>query len=735
MTDLPILEEYWSYDEKWGRFWASLTKPEKEALLAEPTLAHPDTVYQGERFVPGTVEKRESVARFLETKGRSPDDAGFRVYLRLLQVCGEAGRACAGPDPQQALAAVLESRVLCRRAKAQFAKEGEGAFFFLSRTSTIALDPARFGAKRRLLSFLAIPKGKSGVEWERGQSQLRSRSDLNFFTGTVVTALARRILATCVAAAEPVALSRIRAEACSGEKGNLFEKALRGLTQWGLVFAVLDAERNPALRLWPGMSERLARDESAVPPLPVAADEPVETFARPLAVVELHALVLAASAAPLPLTKKALATLPATKAKEIGARLPETPSWVCEDLYRRPNSIQVSLGLALELGYLESVESGRYDQPGSLKASPAGRAWAALGTAARLEGILDSVRKRRKGSPGFLDSNWASYVSTGLFREAGDANRHLCIGDALYAAWRTLPVDRWTPLEPFLDHLVAHANPVAKSAGPEGVVRIARQSRYSGSWQFVPTDVDVLEKEARTELERFLTTRLVPLGAVALGRHRAGSVSVRLTEAGRFFLGLSSSFRLEDNTPEGKVVVQPNFEVVFLGPNLAAESSFAVFSERISKTSSAPTGSLFRITRASIQKAAHAGATLAGIFQSIESATDKPLPANVRAEIEGWVEGRKHYRITPATLVRCPSREVALRVHSALPNATTVLSDTVLELTDRITPAMRRKLEKEGLFEEEAKADGVPDLDDDWVREILRKSGVRARGRRGRGRR
>lgn len=52
-----------------------------------------------------------------------------------------------------------------------------------------------------------------------------------------------------------------------------------------------------------------------------------------------------------------------------------------------------------------------------------------------------------------------------------------------------------------------------------------------------------------------------------------------------------------------------------------------------------------------------------------------------------------------------------------------------------ITPAMRRKLEKEGLFEEEAKSDGASDFDDDSTPEILRKSGSPGRGRRGRGRR
>jgi hypothetical protein len=729
MTDLPILEEYWTYDEKWGAFWASLTRTEQESLLSEPPLSHPDSVHRSEKFIPGTVEKRESVARLLEAKGKSPDDTGFRVYLRLLQICGEATRACAAPNPQTALTEVLGRRVLCGRARAQFAKENVPMFFHHSSNRTIELDSARFGAKRRFLSFLAIPEGKNGIEWERGQIQLRSGGDMNYFTGLTVTTLAVRMLRHCLEADGPVALSAIRAKVCRDEKTGIFEKAIRGITQWGLAFAVLDASNNPALRLWPGMRERLSQDQRPAPPLPVADGDPVETFRTPVVVTELHGIVLAAAAAPLSLNKKALATLPAAKAKEIGSRLPETPDWVCGGLYHRPNSLQVALGLGLDLGFLESVENKRYGEPWRLTASNPGRTWATLDATARLKTILETIRKRRPGAPGSFSSNWSSYPDSGFYREAGNAEKEVHLGDALYAAWGTLPTDRWTPLEPLLDHLAVHANPIEASAGPGGVVRVARQARYSSSWQFIPTDVDLLIPEARTELEQFLTTRLVPLGAVTLGRHADGSVSVRLNEAGRFFLGLAGHFILEENRSEGKVVVQPNFEVVFLGPNLAAESTFAVFAERITKTASATTGSLFRITRASIQKAAHAGSTLEGIFKSIETSTDKPLPPNVRSEIEGWIEGRKYYRITPATLIRCPSREVALRVHSALPSATKLLSDTVLELTERITPAIRRKLEKDGLFEEEAGADGGTSYDDELIGAILRKSGMLRRGR------
>lgn len=735
MTDLPILEEYWTYDAKWGTFWSSLTRKEKETLLAEPTLSHPDTLYRSEKFVPGTVEKRESIARFLKAKEKSPDDAGFRLYLRLLQICGEATRACEAEDPEKALVEVLGRRVLCSRARAQFAKENAPMFFVRSSDRTFELDTARFGAKRRFLSFLAIPEGKAGTEWERGQLQLRSGGDMNYFSGPTVTTLAGRILRHCLESGGPVDLSTIRAKVCRDEKTGILEKAIRGLTQWGLAFAVLDTSNNPALRLWPGMPERLSEENRPTPPLPVAAKEPVETFAVPIVAVELQGIVLAASAAPLSLTKKTAATLPVAKAKEIGARLPETPSWVCEGLYHRPNSLQVSLGLGLDLGFLESVEGKRYDEPWSLTASPLGRTWAALDASARLKSILETIRKRRKGAPGYHSPNWSSYFDSGHLREAGDVGKAVCIGDALYAAWKILPSDRWTPLEPLLDHLAVHANPIEASVGPEGIVRVARQSRFSNSWEFIPTEVELLTAEARAELEGFLTTRLVPLGAVALGRHRDGSVSACLTEAGRFFLGLATDFCLGDNTPEGKVIVQPNFEVVFLGPNLAAESAFAVFAERIAKNSSTSTGSLFRITRASIQKAAHAGSTLEEIFKSIGSMTDKPLPPNVRSEIEGWIEGRKSYRITPATLIRCPSREVALRVHSALPNATKLLSDTVLELTARITPAIRRKLEKDGLFEEEVKPARSPSFEDGFVENLLRKSGMLRRGRSGRGRR
>jgi len=58
------------------------------------------------------------------------------------------------------------------------------------------------------------------------------------------------------------------------------------------------------------------------------------------------------------------------------------------------------------------------------------------------------------------------------------------------------------------------------------------------------------------------------------------------------------------------------------------------------------------------------------------------LPANVEAEISGWLEQYRQIRVRRALLIHCPNEETAVRVIVAAPKKVTPLTATTLELHD-----------------------------------------------------
>ena len=73
-------------------------------------------------------------------------------------------------------------------------------------------------------------------------------------------------------------------------------------------------------------------------------------------------------------------------------------------------------------------------------------------------------------------------------------------------------------------------------------------------------------------LESVLRFRLIPLGGARLGRGGNGRASFQITDIGRYLLGIASASFDYGHDVEAEVIVQPNFEIVFLAraPQLEA---------------------------------------------------------------------------------------------------------------------------------------------------------------------
>ncbi len=244
------------------------------------------------------------------------------------------------------------------------------------------------------------------------------------------------------------------------------------------------------------------------------------------------------------------------------------------------------------------------------------------------------------------------------------------------------------PLAEFLDYQSRVSHPLTAPAS-------SRAKHMLVGYSVEEATEENVEQPWRETLETFFWERLVPLGGVDTGTAAAGDLCFRLNGVGRCLLGLAPSFEYTQPEGENAIVVQPNFEVVFLYPNLPAEIELGPFTERCGKG----TGTLFRLTRAAAMQAAAQGWTAARVLETLEKHAKKPAPGNVAAEVRSWFGACRHVPVRRSFLIDCPDRETALRFQQALGDACRPLADTLLEYrASTIAIEVRGRLMEQGLF-------------------------------------
>jgi len=205
-----------------------------------------------------------------------------------------------------------------------------------------------------------------------------------------------------------------------------------------------------------------------------------------------------------------------------------------------------------------------------------------------------------------------------------------------------------------------------------------------------------LEEQWERLIERFFAQRLLVLDAVSLGITTERHLCFSLTEAGRCFLGFAEDFGYSADD-EARIVVQPNFEVVFLSASTQAEAAIGRYAERVGRE----VGTLFRITKSSVIRSAAAGLGVEAVLGSLREHAAGGVPGNVAAEIEGWLGQCRTVRLENALLIRCPDAETAARAAAAAGRLVRMVSDTVLEVVEpRRRGPLERKLNEDGIFVE-----------------------------------
>lgn len=500
--------------------------------------------------------------------------------------------------------------------------------------------------------------------------------------------------------------------------GSAIHAALRYL----LCFAALDAELEPVLMLWPAVSARLHRPP-APPPAPA---DPGETSCLAWALEDLVQLLVRAAE---PLRVKSTGReLFAAVERELQRGLLPLPPWLSREELFPENSlarrVRAALDLARRLGFTE--ERGQPGRDLGLATSASGWEWLELAARERLRVLLDLYRpppaagkdgEKQSGEdeewpwdedeeeddlflddePDFPDCTVPPpsprLSDSSLFGGPGGQE----LTRAAVAAFATLEPGRPVQIDEFLAYHREASNPLRAGDLPW-------RMRSPAGW--TPLTEEILEDIWLGGLQRILHDCLLPLGGVRAGV-AGGSLTVELTSAGRYVLGLADDFVLADPAPRTTtpVRVQPDFEVVFVSESPALEAAIGRFAER----KASGIGVLFRITRASILSAAQAGLGAEEVLATLAQSSAAPIPPNVEHEIYSWFDRCRRLWLEPAHLLRCPDAETAARVLAAAGTGKLeLLSDTVLALLDRRHKAsVLRACRKAGLFLHEA-AEAAP---------------------------
>ncbi|HVS19779.1 MAG TPA: helicase-associated domain-containing protein, partial [Planctomycetota bacterium] len=255
-------------------------------------------------------------------------------------------------------------------------------------------------------------------------------------------------------------------------------------------------------------------------------------------------------------------------------------------------------------------------------------------------------------------------------------------------AWSSLELGRAVRLEEFLEHRVAHVNPLLDPSF---------EDREAARYPWHQPSEEELEARWQAHLERVLVEFLLPLGGARIGRDAAQALTVELTSVGRYLLGLDDDFEVAAPPPtERPARVQPDFEVVFLAPSPAHEAAIGRFGERIGSG----VGALFRLTRAAAQTAAMVGLSADEALRALADASATPVPANVMRELRDWFAACRRIEIQPVELIRCPDAQTAARVLAvAGKGKLELLGESTLAIADRSQrSAVVRACRKAGLF-------------------------------------
>jgi len=516
-----------------------------------------------------------------------------------------------------------------------------------------------------------------GTEWAPAQ---RDAEEPLAFANPGTLRLAQRLCRKLIEAGQPAPMRDLPAWEPDSA---LLTTVLAACIRYALLFVSLDRDTaDPIIGPWPTTAAYIAASAAVAP----RKTEPSETFSPMFLMEDATALLIACTASPPALRGNDNGLLAKT-VRDLEAHIQPLPDWVDRAFDFNPEIRLRTIGAYVRTFGL-AVEKGR--NPPRLTVTELGRKWLALPAGERLRVLTDGILDRRQSVELFKHFEGAQIGAVAPRVHAETTVTALPdFAAATTRPFRELEGDSFYPLKEILAYCRPETNPL---------LEIFRRDKHAYFWAGLlykaRADAAGLHKAWVWVVREYLRIRLLPIGAVRLGKGKQGT-SIAITPVGRYFLGQSQQWQSPGGTVS-QVIVQPNFDVTFLGESPAAEAEIARFAERRSRG----LGALFRITKKSIFAAAAAGLTAENALDVLDRFCTQAAPANVRREIQGWFAQCRKVTFESAILIRCPDRETALKVLGLSKGAATPLNETVLAYKDpgKQRPALIKRLKDMGVL-------------------------------------
>ncbi len=477
---------------------------------------------------------------------------------------------------------------------------------------------------------------------------------------------------------------------------------------------------SPRVGILPQILDWINRPKNKFPELVVAE----ESFGEPFLLNDISRLVPMCAIEPIRLKLNGGALF-AKAEKELNKLMIPQPPWLDYEFeaYRMIRSGRAK-GFAVSMGLLTEQNSGGRNGLPFLKITSEGRKWLQLSETKQIEYLLSKFGFLTEDSSGLMKPcTWPFKLFQGCFGFG-----YLAFLDEVDDWWTSLienmfgalvelakiSRDSYVDFGEFVQYVSINYNPFFGEDSDELCEFFF--PRY-GSRKISDEDLEAIWGRG---FARFLMDRALPLGLITVGTNfneptdhlgdflgldlcglpegqSPVNTLIQVSELGRFCLGKSDDFALNNDTA-AEVIIQPNFDVVFLSPGNSAEMKLMTLAER----TGTGTGALFRLTKASIMKAAAGGLTADEVCSVLTEVSSKPVPKNVEREVRGWLAQACVLQWRPALVVDCPDKATAMRLVGEAGKIAVMLADNKVELTvPKITSALLKKLQKAGLFLQE----------------------------------
>ena len=539
-----------------------------------------------------------------------------------------------------------------------------------------------------------------GKDWEKPYITLGTRA---LFSNPEVLRATQSLAGWLLERQSPVGMHDIPALQQNAE---LSSQALHAALRYALLFIELDpGTLNVTLGVWPSIAAHRAL-ASQLPPKNVV---PSQSWDAPFLMEDMTALLIACATEPLRL-KANDGELYAKAIKDLSHALLPLPEWA-EHAFAMDPEIRIITATAFVRAF-ELVEERIASQSAQMAIGERGRRWLNLDRGNRLKALLDGAigsKPEMGGSQEFEDAQMGLLASPVYVTTTMKSPPNLKTESM--RPFRELPNDEFFPIEEIATFSLKD-NPLLAILRRDKHAYFSFNSRYLDS----PT-AEQLQQLWRDVIILLVPSLLFPLGCVRLGLGKDG-LSIAMTPAGRYLLGQTKRWEWTETT-DSQVIVQPNFEVTFLGEAPAVEAEIGRFAERRGRQM----GALFQITKKSIFAASAADMTAESVLETLERVCSREVPGNVRREIQGWFAQCRKVSVESATLIRCPDRETALRIVSLSKGSAVALSDTILEYKEngKPKPWLMNKLKEMGVLvsvsvQEKVKREPVRREKTQWAR-------------------